>query len=107
MRTTRMGRQERREQTRSELVGAARSVFLRRGFHAASLDEIAAEAGFTKGAVYSNFAGKDELFVEVLGAHFAARVAVYEKLIVEGDTMEEVYRNVGRFMAEADRREPA
>ena len=102
-----MGRQERREQTRSELVAAARSVFLRRGFHAASLDEIAAEAGFTKGAVYSNFAGKDELFVAVLGAHFASRVAVYEQLIVEGDTIEDVYRSVGRFMAEADRREPA
>jgi AcrR family transcriptional regulator len=102
-----MGRQERREQTRSELVGAARSVFLRRGFHAASLDEIAAVAGFTKGAVYSNFAGKDELFVAVLAAHFAARVEVYEKLIVQGDTIEEAYRDVGRFMAEADRREPA
>ena len=82
-------------------------MFLRPGFHAASLDEIAAEAGFTKGAVYSNFAGKDELFVAVLGAHFAARVDVYEKLIVEGDTIDDVYRNVGRFMAEADRREPA
>ena len=102
-----MGRQERRELTRSELVAAARSVFLRRGFHDASLDEIAAEAGFTKGAVYSNFAGKDELFVAVLGAHFASRVAVYEQLIVEDDTIEEVYRSVGRFMAEADRREPA
>src|SRR5262245_9401664 len=105
MRTARIGRQERREQTRRELVTAARSVFLRRGFHAASLDEIAAEAGFTKGAVYSNFASKDELFVAVLAAHFAARVEVYEQLIVEGATIEETYRGVGRFMAEADRRE--
>src|SRR5262245_33076884 len=102
MRTTRMGRQERREQTRSELVAAARSVFLRRGFHAASLDEIAAEAGFTKGAVYSNFAGKDELFVAVLAAHFAARVEIFEALVLEGDRFEDVYRDVGRFMADAD-----
>jgi len=65
------------------------------------------KAGFTKGAVYSNFAGKDELFVAVLAAHFSARVEVYEQLIVQGDTIEEAYRDVGRFMAEADRREPA
>lgn len=102
-----MGRQERREQTRGELVAAARTVFLRRGFHAASLDEIAAEAGFTKGAVYSNFAGKDELFVAVLDAHFSARVEVYESLILEGERIEDAYLGVGRFMAEADRREPA
>ncbi len=42
---------------------AARTVFLRRGFHGASLDEIAEEAGYTKGAVYSNFAGKDDLYL--------------------------------------------
>ncbi len=41
-------------------------VFARDGFHAATLDDVAAEAGLTKGAVYSNFAGKRELFLALL-----------------------------------------
>jgi len=97
----------RRAMTRQHLLEAAAIVFARHGFHGATLDEVSATAGFTKGAVYSNFAGKDELFVAVLAAHFSARVEVYEQLIVQGDTIEEAYRDVGRFMAEADRREPA
>ena len=100
-------REDRRNRTRAELIAVAGRRFSADGYHATSLDAVADEAGFTKGAVYSNFAGKDELFVAVLGAHFASRVAVYEQLIVEGDTIEDVYRSVGRFMAEADRREPA
>jgi AcrR family transcriptional regulator len=64
--TVRLTRAERREQIRADLVASARQVFLRRGFHQASLEEIALEAGWSKGAVFSNFAGKDELFLAVL-----------------------------------------
>jgi len=56
----------RRELTRSALVEAAAEVFARRGFHAASLDEIALNAGFTRGAIYSNFGGKEDLLIAVL-----------------------------------------
>jgi AcrR family transcriptional regulator len=58
----RLTREERRAATRTELLDAASRVFARRGFHAATLEEVAQEAGFTTGAIYSNFAGKDELF---------------------------------------------
>lgn len=58
--------ERRRALTRTALVDAAAEVFARRGFHAASLDEIAETAGFTRGAIYSNFGGKDDLFLEVL-----------------------------------------
>jgi AcrR family transcriptional regulator len=58
-------RDRRREMTRRHLLDAAAVVFARDGFHGASLDDVAATAGFTKGAVYSNFKGKDELFVAV------------------------------------------
>jgi AcrR family transcriptional regulator len=44
-------------------------VFAERGFHGASLDEVAATAGFTKGAVYSNFKNKEDLFLALLEAH--------------------------------------
>jgi len=56
----------RREMTRDALVEAAADVFARRGFYAASLDEIAESAGFTRGAIYSNFGGKEELLIAVL-----------------------------------------
>ena len=62
----RVTRAERKEQIRADLLAAAREVFLRRGFHQASLEEIALEAGWSKGAVFSNFAGKDDLFLAVL-----------------------------------------
>ncbi len=58
-------RARRREMTRRHLMDAAATVFARQGFHRASLDDVAAVAGFTKGAVYSNFASKDDLFLAV------------------------------------------
>ncbi len=62
----RLTRAESRERTRTQLLAAAEEVFAARGFHGASLDEVAEAAGFSKGAVYSNFGSKDELFVAVL-----------------------------------------
>ena len=61
----RLTRVERRERTREELIAAADDLFTARGFHATSVDEIALEAGYTKGAVYSNFESKEDLFFAV------------------------------------------
>lgn len=58
--------QRRRQLTRDTLIDAAAELFARRGFHAASLDEIAAAAGFTKGAIYSNFGSKEDLLLAVV-----------------------------------------
>src|SRR4051794_14477977 len=58
-----MTRDERRAATRADLLEAAVRVFAQRGLHGASVDDVAAEAGYTSGAVYSNFAGKEQLFV--------------------------------------------
>jgi AcrR family transcriptional regulator len=63
--TVRLSRAERRQQTRQELVTAAEACFVTRGFHATSVDEVAERAGYTKGAVYSNFAAKEDLFFAV------------------------------------------
>jgi AcrR family transcriptional regulator len=62
----RLSRQERKGQTREQLLDAAAVVFARHGFEAATLDEVAAAAGYTKGAVYSNFAGKTDLLVALI-----------------------------------------
>jgi AcrR family transcriptional regulator len=67
-------RQERREQTRAELLGAAAEVFGRRGYHDASVEEIAAEAGYSTGALYSNFANKEHLFLALADHEVARRV---------------------------------
>jgi AcrR family transcriptional regulator len=68
---TRLTRAQRRQQTRARLLDAAGQVFARRGFHAATVDEVAEAAGYTKGAVYSNFANKDELFLALLDQRLA------------------------------------
>ena len=62
---TRLSRAERRERTRDDLIAAADRCFVEGGFHATTLDQIAAAAGYTKGAVYSNFASKEDLFFAV------------------------------------------
>jgi AcrR family transcriptional regulator len=61
-----MTRAERRAQTRAALLDAAARVFVDRGFAGSSVEAIAAEAGYTRGAFYSNFATKEELFVALL-----------------------------------------
>jgi AcrR family transcriptional regulator len=66
VRPQRLTRAEKRAETRARLLDAAERVFLRRGLQGSSVEEIAAEAGFTRGAFYSNFKSKDELFVELL-----------------------------------------
>jgi AcrR family transcriptional regulator len=58
-------RERRRQLTRSALVEAASHVFARRGFNGASLDEIAETAGFTRGAIYKHFDGKEDLLLAV------------------------------------------
>ena len=62
----RLTRREKQAETRARLLDAAERVFLRRGLQGSSVEEISAEAGFTRGAFYSNFKSKDELFVELL-----------------------------------------
>ena len=79
MAVERLSRAERREQTRDDLVAAADRCFVQGGFHATSLDQIAASAGYTKGAVYSNFASKEDLFFAV----YERRAAVAEAQMTE------------------------
>lgn len=66
MATARPTRDERRAETRERVLRAAEQVFGERGYHAASVDEVAEVAGFSTGALYSNFEGKEDLFLEVL-----------------------------------------
>jgi AcrR family transcriptional regulator len=77
-------RRERQAQTRAKLLEAAVEVFARRGLERASIDEIAAEAGFTKGAFYSSFDSKDDLFLAILDERFGAEADRLEAMLVSG-----------------------
>ena len=65
----------RREATRQKLLDAAAQVFAEVGLDAASVEAICERAGFTRGAFYSNFETKDELFLELVGNVARERVA--------------------------------
>jgi AcrR family transcriptional regulator len=81
-------RQEQKALTRRRLLEAADAVFSRRGFHGASVEEIAREAGATTGALYSNFAGKEDLFLELFEESTAAQVREYSEIFSEGTSLE-------------------
>jgi AcrR family transcriptional regulator len=68
-----MTRAESKQHTREAVLAAAREVFARDGFHGATLDRVAEQAGFTKGAVYSAFDSKADLFLAVYEARVAER----------------------------------
>jgi AcrR family transcriptional regulator len=73
MRRKRETRAEKQAHTRAELLSTAATVFARRGYNGASVEEIAEEAGYSHGAVYSNFEGKADLFLAVFEEYMAER----------------------------------
>src|SRR5919109_3815180 len=84
MRTT-PTRVERQARTRDELIAAAERLFSARGFGRTSLDAVADEAGYTKGAVYSNFASKEDLFFAVYERRVERFVTEAEQVLGEHD----------------------
>jgi AcrR family transcriptional regulator len=80
-RRKRLRRRERKALTRARLIEGAARVFAERGFHGASVEEIAEEAGYSTGAVYSNFSGKEQLFLAVLDEHITRRLDSVEDAI--------------------------
>jgi AcrR family transcriptional regulator len=78
-----MSRAERNDRNRALLLDAARRVFLERGYYAATLDHIADEAGFSKGAVYSRFASKADMFLALLEDRIAERAGQNARLAGE------------------------
>jgi AcrR family transcriptional regulator len=68
-------RSARRAETRARLLQAAARVYARSGFGGATLDEVAAEAGFTKGAVYDHFGSKENLLLALMEEHLAGQIA--------------------------------
>jgi AcrR family transcriptional regulator len=89
----RLTRKQSQAQTRACLMRSAARVFARRGLQQASIDEVAEDAGFTKGAFYANFKNKEELFLAMLDERFGKRIEDMEAVIAgEGSTAEKARR---------------
>jgi AcrR family transcriptional regulator len=89
MSTRRLSRAETKERTRREVLDAAGVVFARRGFEAATVQEIADEAGRTTGAIYTHFATKADLFLALLDQDQQRRLATFEEFAATpGDAVE-------------------
>ncbi len=83
-RPKRLTRAEAKARTRELLLDAASEVFASKGLAGASVEEIAERAGFSIGALYSNFSGKEELFLELMAHRASERVADTTQLLAEG-----------------------
>lgn len=84
-----MTRKESHALTRERLVETAKRLFLADGYNATSLEKVAAEAGFSKGAVYSNFATKHELGLAVLDVVHAERAMSLALSVAGAGTLDE------------------
>jgi AcrR family transcriptional regulator len=99
---TALTRADRQAQTREELVDAADRLFTTNGFHATSVDAVAEAAGYTKGAVYSNFASKEDLFFAVYERRVDRRVEEIEATLSSAGT---AYEGLERLFEELEQRE--
>ena len=95
-------RPRRRALTRQHLLEAAAVTFARRGFHSASLDEVAAAAGFSKGAVYSNFKNKEDLFLTLLDERLQREFATAKDALSHDPAVSELSELVSRLMWDDD-----
>lgn len=90
-----------REEVRRRLLAEAARVFAERGYADARIEDIAAGAGFTKGAVYSNFGGKQELFGAILGDGAETELAAVRGEIRDTDDLPTL---IGRVVSLVTRR---
>jgi AcrR family transcriptional regulator len=87
-------RARRKAATRQALLEAGRTVFVRDGYQRASLDRVAADAGFTKGAVYGNFATKADLFLAIYEQRSAARAELISEAASQATGLEDLRRRL-------------
>jgi AcrR family transcriptional regulator len=98
---TALTRADRQARTRDELIEAADRLFTSAGFHATSVDAVADAAGYTKGAVYSNFESKEDLFFAVYERRVERRVRESEAVLASGET---TYAGMERLIADLEHR---
>jgi AcrR family transcriptional regulator len=96
-------RSARKAETRARLLEAAARVYARRGFNGATLEEVAAEAGFTKGAVYGHFGSKENLLLALMEEHLTQQITEQVELFDrERLTWERPLAGSARWMEEVE-----
>lgn len=98
--------ERRRELTRTALVEAAADVFARRGFDGASLEEIAEVAGFTRGAIYSNFGSKEDLLLAVVDRYNKTLFDAFSDRLDAAETLEDKTVSGAALWRDLIRRDP-
>jgi AcrR family transcriptional regulator len=88
----RLTRVEQQRQTHERLLEAGRSVLVRRGFLAATVEEIAAEAGYTRGAVYKHFGGKEGLWLAIMDALAEAHLRLLDEALEQAADQRDLVR---------------
>jgi AcrR family transcriptional regulator len=99
----RLNREESRAQTRQALLAAAGKVIAKRGFGGTSVEDIVAEAGYTRGAFYSNFKGKDDLFIELLRDDHSEMLEVFREIFRSTSDMHDLGKRLRSFYGEVFR----
>jgi len=100
----RLTREQSKAHTRERLLAAARSAFAESGFHGASVEEIASRAGFSTGALYSNFDGKEDLFLVLMEREIEEHAReIAEAVNVRESVAERATGGAQRWMTMIDR----
>lgn len=92
----RLTRDEKRAQTRARILEAAEELFVELGFNGTSVEEIAERAGYTRGAFYSNFEDKDDVFLSVLDDHLARRVEEVSRALHSSPSLDAAFELIQR-----------
>ncbi|MGQ7938211.1 TetR/AcrR family transcriptional regulator [Paraburkholderia sp. D1E] len=103
MKRQRLTREQSKDQTRLRLLDAAQAIFMKKGFVAASVEDIAAAAGYTRGAFYSNFRSKNELFLELLRRDHETMQAGLHAIFEDASSREEMEERVLRYYSSLHR----
>jgi AcrR family transcriptional regulator len=77
----RVTRAEQQERTHQRLLEVGSAVFMRRGFLAATVEDVAAEAGYTRGAVYKHFGGKEGLWNAIVASRADTELSMLREIL--------------------------
>ena len=94
------------ELTRTAIVEAGYRLFLRKGYHATSMRQIAQEANLALGGIYNHFDSKEDIFVAALEAHHPYHDMLPALMEARGETVEVYLRDVAERIVASLRRQP-
>jgi len=98
----RLTREEKRQETKEKLLRSAEQLFNQGGYEKASVDLIAENAGFSKGAFYSNFESKEAIFLELLESSKRRKIEALESLVAREMSAEELLSAIRNYQAGPD-----